>query len=125
MRRGQVWKRKSGLSPPKLIPALVRYNDIRNQQLDRLAAAASTSSGSSSSAPEDLNWHIHYGIEYLEHCIEHQRSMPSDRAVYNYLLLLHASQRPLDDRHPQLHVGAFDPALAAAKLSSSSVASSV
>ena len=43
-----------------------------------------------------LNWHIHYGIEYMEHCIEeHQRNVPGDRSVYNFLLLLHASMKPL------------------------------
>ena len=98
----QVWKRKSELSPPKLLPALVRYNYVREQQrqLRELRTATQNGSAVESEAIDDLlcvssRESIHHGIEYLEHCIDHQRSILSDRAAYNYLVLLHASRGSL------------------------------
>lgn len=82
-----VWKRKE-LSPAKLIPALVRYTHRREQQLH----GKNNSNSGGSSGGDDR----HHAIEYLEHCISsHHMQTDGDgelRAMYNYLLLLHAKQ---------------------------------
>lgn len=71
----QVWKQKPELSPTKLIPALVRYNQLRNPN----------GWWQGQETNDDV------AIEYLEHCVHTQPDV--DNAIHKYLLLLHA-QRP-------------------------------
>jgi len=75
-----VWKAKPDLHPTKLIPALVRYN-----QRQKAAAEGDLSFRSSGGGLlDDTN----YAIDFLEHCVENQPNL--DKAIHNYLVLLHA-----------------------------------
>lgn len=72
----EVWKdilSREGEGPSldstKLIPALVRYNQLRG------------SSGG-----------VNHAIEFLEHVVRTQSAEPTDKAIHNYLVLLHAQQ---------------------------------
>jgi|AntAceMinimDraft_5_1070358.scaffolds.fasta_scaffold28048_2 hypothetical protein len=109
-----VWKRKPLLDATELIPALVAYAQKRDAAPVAAAAGGAGLGGHSATAAAARRGsglapglvaaaapatERHHAVEFLEHCLSRPpaqgapRSGGADRAIYNYLLLLHAQAR--------------------------------